>query len=163
LGGSGFSGQGRYDLGSRAGELHLRDLRLLPRDVAVLSRSASAPMSGEIRGQADATLNGEAVSVAARLQAGGGYLQIDARAALGLRVSAQGTASYDAVALDVDVQAPDLQVVGRGVGALRKQPSLPLSGSAHLAAHLTGSPRSPDAQVHLRAPSARLGQQFAAT
>jgi len=255
LGGSGFSGRGRYDLGARTGELHLRELRLLPRDLAAFARSAPEPLSGEIRGEADATLQGEAISVAARLDAGGGRIQLEARMALGqtpewqialtlqgvdparvaraapagevsgrldargrglpqvdehgvrgdvsmrahigparvdrvgdvrldaqadlqgqralvraftatafgLRISAQGAASFDALALDVDVRAPDLEVVGRAVGAARKQPSLPLSGSAQLAARLTGSPRSPDAQVHLRAPQARLGQRFSAT
>ncbi|HKC61690.1 MAG TPA: translocation/assembly module TamB domain-containing protein [Myxococcales bacterium] len=253
LGESGFSSQGNYDLGASTGELHLRELRVLPRDLAVITRGAQPPLSGEVRGSADATLQGNLVSLTARLTGGGGRIQIEGRAALrtaewqvaltlqgvdpagvaraapagevsgrleakgrglpvldahgvrgdlslrahvgparidrvgevrldaqadvqgrqalvraftatalGLRVSANGTASFEAVALDVDVQAPDLQVVGHAVGALRKQPSFALAGSAHLSAHVTGSPRSPDARIHLRAPAARVGDQFSA-
>ena len=254
LGESGFSGQGRYDLAARTGELHLQRLRLAPRDLSILLRGQPSPLSGEVRGEADARMQGDSIALAARLEVGGGRAQLDAdvtlgtpprwqvaltldgvdparvavagpegevsarleargrgvpqldahgvrgdlglrahvgparidrvgevrldvqadvqgrdalvraftATALGLQVSAHGTASFDAVALDLDVNAPDLRVVGRAVGALQKQPSLPLSGSAHLAAHLTGSPRAPDAQVHLRVPEVRLDGQFAA-
>ncbi len=254
LGDSGFSGEGRYDLGARTGEVHLRQLRVAPGDLSVLMRGDPSPLSGEVRGEADARMQGDSVSVAARLEAGGGRVRLDANVtlgapprwqvaltldgvdpalvaaagpagevsarieargrgvpqldahgvrgeldlrahvgpgridqvgevrldvqadvqgreafvraftatALGLQISAHGTASFDAVALDLDVNAPDLRVVGRGVGALQKKPSLPLSGSAHVAAHLTGSPRAPDARIHLRVPAVRLGDRFAA-
>ena len=255
LGDSGFSGQGRYDLGARTGEVHLRQLRVVPRDVSVLLRGNPSPLSGEVRGEADARLQGDSISLSARLDAGGGRIQLDASltqgtsprwevaltldrvnpaavaeagpagevsarfeargrdlpqldrygirgdaavrahvgpariervgevrvdaqgdvhgrealvraftaTAFGLQVSAHGTASFDAVALNLDVNAPDLRVVGRAAGALRKQPSLPLSGSAHLVARVTGSPRAPDAQLHLRVPAIRLDGQFAAS
>src|SRR5207249_9493008 len=68
------------------------------------------------------------------VQGRSGLVRAFTATALGLRISAHGTASFDAVALDVDVNAPDLAVVGRAVGALQKK-SLPLSGSAHLSAH----------------------------
>ncbi|MFL5311905.1 MAG: translocation/assembly module TamB domain-containing protein [Myxococcales bacterium] len=254
LGESGFTGQGRYDLAARSGELHLRQLRVAPKDLSVLLRGQPSPLSREVRGEVDARMQGDSVSLAVRLEAGGGRAQLDAQVtlgtpprwqvaltldgvdparvavagpegevsarieargrgvpqldphgirgdlglrahvgpahidrvgevrldvqadvqgrealvraftatALGLQISAHGTASFDAVALDLDVNAPDLRVAGRAVGALQKKRSLPLSGSAHLAAHLTGSPRAPDAQVHLRVPAIRLDGQFAA-
>jgi translocation and assembly module TamB len=252
LGESGFSAQGQYDLSARTGELHVRELRLLPRDVAAVSPEGKSALSGEVRGQADARMRGESISVTVRLAGGGGRIDVDASVttgkapawqvavaldrvdpervaaagpagevtgrieargqgfpqfdahgirgdvavrahlgparlervgevkvdaegdvrgrqalvraftatALGLRISAHGTASFDALALDLDVQAPDLRVVGNAVGAFRKQPSLPLSGSAHLEAHVTGAPRAPDAQVHLRVPAAQLAGRF---
>ena len=252
LGGTGFTAQGRYDLGARTGELHLRDLSIAPADLGVFSHGKPTPLSGEVRGEADLRMEASAVALAARLAAGEGKIQIDGRTtlaqppewqvaialdrvdpaavvragpagrvdarieakgrgvpeldqhgvrgdlslrahvgpaqldrvgevrvdvqtdiqgrsglvraftatALGLQLSAHGAASFDAVALDVDLNAPDLAVVGRAVGALQKKKSLPLSGSAHLSAHLTGSPRRPDAQIHLRAPSARLDGRF---
>jgi len=254
FGGSGLTAQGRYDLAARTGELQVRELRLLPRDVAVLSPGKPPPLSGELRGSANARMSGDSATLSARLNGGGGRIEIDAKATLGktpqwqvalalesvdparvataapagevtarvearggelprldahgvrgqialrahvgparmdrvgevrvdaqadvqgrqalvraftatafgLRVSAHGRASFDALALDLDVRAPDLRVVGRAVGAVRKQPSLPLSGAAHLEAHVTGSPRAPDAQLHLRVPAARLGDRFAA-
>ncbi|HWE25863.1 MAG TPA: hypothetical protein VG496_18150, partial [Myxococcales bacterium] len=252
LGRSGFVAQGQYDLGARTGELHVRELQVLPADVAVLSREGTSPLSGEVRGEADARLRGDSVSLTVRLDGGGGRIGIDASVtsgaapawqvaialdkvnpervasaapaglvtgrveangqgfpqldehgirgdvalrahlgparldrvgevrvdtegdvkgrealvraftatALGLRISAHGRASFDALALDLDVQAPDLRVVGAAMGAFRKQPSLPLSGSAQLAAHVTGAPRAPDAEVHLRAPVAQLKDVF---
>ena len=82
--------------------------------------------------------------------------------ALGLTVKAHGAAAYDDLSLDLDVNAPDLGHLGKAVGALTHKPSLPLSGAAHLTAHLTGSPKRPDAQVHLRAPRLRWGPTVAA-
>src|SRR5262249_20936856 len=58
----------------------------------------------------------------------------------------------DQLSLDLDLLAPDLAQFGRAVGALTRNPSLPLSGTAQLKARVTGTPRSPDANVHLRAP-----------
>src|SRR5882672_8434333 len=102
------------------------------------------------------------VDVQADIQGREALVRAFTASAFGLQISAHGTASFDAVALDLDVNAPDLRVVGRAAGVLQKKPPLPLSGSAHLAAHLTGSPRAPDAQVHLRVPEVRLDGQFAA-
>ena len=82
--------------------------------------------------------------------------------ALGLQIKAHGAAAYDELALDVEVNAPDLKHVGRAVGALTRKPSLPVAGAVHLKARLTGSPTRPDAQVHLRAPRLRWGPTLAA-
>src|SRR2546430_666811 len=73
-----------------------------------------------------------------------------------------GAAAYDEISLDVDLNAPSLAEVGRAVGALQHKPSLPMSGSLRLQARLTGSPKKPDAQVHLRAPKLRWGPTVAA-
>src|SRR5207237_9794472 len=43
--------------------------------------------------------------------------------ALGLRVSAHGEAAFDAMALDLEVQAPDLSAVGKAIGSFRKAAS----------------------------------------
>ncbi|HET7788903.1 MAG TPA: translocation/assembly module TamB domain-containing protein [Myxococcales bacterium] len=75
--------------------------------------------------------------------------------ALGLTVKAHGAAAYDEISIDLDVSAPDLGQVGRAVGALTGKPSLPMGGSMHLAARVTGSPRRPDAQLTVRAPEVR--------
>ena len=55
--------------------------------------------------------------------------------ALGITASIHGEASRDALALDVDLRSPDLSAAGKAVGAFRKDPTLPLAGSAHLVAH----------------------------
>jgi hypothetical protein len=72
FGGSGLHAQGRYDLAGRTGELQISDLRLLPRDLAVLTPGKPPPLSGEVRGTANAHLRGDSVSFAARLEGGGG-------------------------------------------------------------------------------------------
>jgi len=77
--------------------------------------------------------------------------------ALAVHVRATGAASLKELALDLDVNATDLSRFARALGALQHKPPAPLSGSAHLTAHLTGSPQSPDAQLHLRAPALALG------
>ncbi|MFN2550180.1 MAG: translocation/assembly module TamB domain-containing protein [Myxococcales bacterium] len=82
--------------------------------------------------------------------------------ALGLTVKAHGAAAYDEVSIDLDVRAPDLAHVGKAVGALTRKKSLPLAGSTHLTARVTGSPQRPDAQVHLRAPRLRWNPTVAA-
>ena len=104
---------------------------------------------GEVRVDAEADVRGREALVRAFTAT-----------ALGLRISAHGIASFDALALDLDVRAPDLKVVAAAVGAFRKERSPPFSGSAHLSAHVTGSPRAPDAEIHLRAPAAQLAGQF---
>src|SRR5207253_167059 len=83
-------------------------------------------------------------------------------AALGLQIKAHGAAAYDELSLDLEVNAPDLAHVGKAVGALTRKPSLPLAGSTHLTARVTGSPQRPDAQVHLRAPRLRWNPTVAA-
>lgn len=82
--------------------------------------------------------------------------------ALGLSVKAHGAAAYDELSLDLDVDAKDLQHVGRAVGALTRKPSTPIAGAMRLTARVTGSPKKPDAQVHLRAPRFRFGPTLAA-
>lgn len=77
--------------------------------------------------------------------------------ALGLTLKAHGHVTRDALALDVQFDAPDLRGVGRAVGALTQRPALPLDGSLHLVARVTGSPVNPRAQVQLRAPRLRYG------
>ena len=82
--------------------------------------------------------------------------------ALGLKIKARGMAARDEISLDLDVDAPSLAEVGRTVGALTRKPSLPISGSLQLSAHVTGSPREPDARVRLRAPHLRWGPTLVA-
>src|SRR5882724_11204609 len=77
--------------------------------------------------------------------------------ALGLKIEAHGAAAYDELSLDVDLRAEDLAHVGRAIGATTRQPSLPMAGSAHLVARVTGAPRSPNASLRLRAPRFRWG------
>ncbi|MFL5437204.1 MAG: translocation/assembly module TamB domain-containing protein [Myxococcales bacterium] len=81
--------------------------------------------------------------------------------AFGLRLSAHGTAARDAMAMDLVMDAPDLSAVGKAIGSFQKKPTVPLAGSAHLVARVTGSPRQPDAEVHLRVPRFREDGQFA--
>jgi len=83
--------------------------------------------------------------------------------ALGLQVSMHGDAAFDAVALDLDVKAPDLSAVGKAIGSFQKKPSIPLAGSLQLNAHVTGSPKRPQADLHLRAPRFRQDAKFAGT
>ena len=82
--------------------------------------------------------------------------------ALGLTVKAHGAAAYDEISLDLDVRAPNLAQAGKAVGAMTHKPSLPLAGAMTLTARVTGSPRKPDAQVHLRAPRLRWRTALAA-
>jgi translocation and assembly module TamB len=77
--------------------------------------------------------------------------------ALGLKIEAHGAAAYDELSLDVDLRAEDLAHVGRAIGAFTRQPSLPMAGSAHLVARVTGAPRAPNASLQLRAPRLRWG------
>ena len=77
--------------------------------------------------------------------------------AMGLKLNAHGHATRDALAMDVQLDAADLKAVGRAVGALTRKPGPPLDGALHLVARVTGSPASPQAQVHLRAPRLQYG------
>jgi translocation and assembly module TamB len=81
--------------------------------------------------------------------------------ALGLKLQAHGEAAFDALKLDLLVDAPDLAAVGKAVGVLTQQKPTPIAGSLHLGAHLTGSAMRPDANLHLRAPSFRFGPTLA--
>ena len=83
--------------------------------------------------------------------------------ALGLQLKAKGRAALDAIALDLEVDAPNLRAVGQAASVLTKSKPPPISGAAHLVARLTGSPKQPDAQVHLRAPSLAYGPSLHAT
>jgi len=97
----------------------------------------------------------------ADVQGRNAFIRAFTATALGLRVSAHGSAARDAMAMDLVVDAPDLSAVGKAIGTFQKKPTLPLAGSAHLVARVTGSPRQPDAEVHLRVPRFRQGGQFA--
>ncbi len=98
----------------------------------------------------------------ASLQGRYAIIQAFVAKALGVQLTAKGAAAYDEVSLDLEVNAPSLAEVSRGVGALTRKKSLPLAGSLHLSARLTGSPKRPDAQVHLRAPKLRWDPTLAA-
>jgi hypothetical protein len=78
-------------------------------------------------------------------------------AALGLTVRARGEAARERLALDLVVDAPRLEQVGRAVAAITRNPGTTLRGEAHLAAHVSGTTRSPNARVSLRAPSLQVG------
>jgi translocation and assembly module TamB len=77
--------------------------------------------------------------------------------ALGLSLKAHGEATYDALKMDLLLDAPNLAAVGKAIGILTRKKPTPVAGSLHLAAHLTGSPRRPDADLHVRAPRFRFG------
>ena len=93
----------------------------------------------------------------ARIEGRNAIVKAFTGAALGLTLKAQGRASRDAIAMDVQLEAPDLTAVGHAASALTKKPAPPLAGTLHLDAHLTGSIKAPQAQVHLRAPRFRYG------
>src|SRR5256885_12378467 len=99
----------------------------------------------------------------ADLQGRKAFIRACTATALGLRVSMHGAAARDAMALDPALKAPDLRAVGKAIGAFRKKASLPLAGSVQLSAHVTGSPKSPRADLHLRAPRFRQDAKFAGT
>lgn len=82
--------------------------------------------------------------------------------ALGVAVRGEGAWSREELSMDLAVDAPDLAVFGRAAGALAHKPALRLEGAAHLTARITGSPRRPDAQVHLRAPRLVFGSSLEA-
>lgn len=245
LGESGLLANGSWNIGAAAGEVHLREVVLTPKDLALFA--PRAPLEGTVRGEADLKSDGRTAGLELRLDAGGGRIegkltgtlekvpvwdlqlsvaevdpgaisdrapkgQVTARVslhgkgrpefdahgvrgelsaaahigpahldrvgsvvadfktemqgryaivraftatALGLTVKAHGAAAYDEVSMDLDVSAPDLAQVGRAFGALTRQPSLPVGGSMHLAARVTGSPQRPNAELRIRAPEFR--------
>jgi len=72
LGESGFSANGSWDLARQAGEIRLRDVAVLPRDLAAIA--PKAPLEGAVRGEADFKSDGKTAGADLRLQAGGGRL-----------------------------------------------------------------------------------------
>ncbi len=98
----------------------------------------------------------------ARVEGRHALIKAFSASALDLKIKAHGVAARDEISLDLDVDAPSLEEAGRMVGALTRKPSLPLSGSLQLSAHVTGSPARPDARVRLRAPHLRWGPTLAA-
>jgi translocation and assembly module TamB len=77
--------------------------------------------------------------------------------ALGVAVKAHGEARYDALKMNLTIDAPDLAVVSKAVGVLTRQKPEPIAGSLSLGAYLTGSVEQPNANVHVRAPRFRFG------
>jgi len=98
----------------------------------------------------------------ARLEGRQGLVRAFTATALGLQIKAKGQAALDAIALDLEVDAPQLKAVGVAIGALTKQPPTEVSGSLHLSARVTGSPKRPSAQLHVRAPSFGFGPSLTA-
>ena len=129
----------RFDEHGISGDLHAR-VQLGP---------ARIERMGEVTADLTADVQGQSAFVRAFTATG-----------LGLRLSAHGTAAGDAMAMDLVVDAPDLSAVGKAIGSLQKKPTLPLAGSAHLVARVTGSPRRPDAELHLSVPRFRKDGQF---
>jgi autotransporter translocation and assembly factor TamB len=87
--------------------------------------------------------------------------KLDAEA-LAVHVRAHGQFNVDELGLDLQLDASDLQRFARSLGALRKKPPIALAGAAHLRAHVTGTLKKPDAQLHLRAPKLSFGQSLLA-
>ncbi|HEX4382069.1 MAG TPA: translocation/assembly module TamB domain-containing protein [Myxococcales bacterium] len=102
-----------------------------------------------------------AADLSASVKGRQGLVKAFTATALGLKVQAHGEAAFDALKLDLLVDAPDLAAVGKAVGVLTRQKPTPIAGSLHLGAHLTGSATRPDANLHLRAPSFRFGPTLA--
>lgn len=82
--------------------------------------------------------------------------------ALAVHVRAHGQLNVDELGLDLQLDANDLQRFARSLGALQKKPPIALAGAAHLRAHVTGTLKKPDAQLHLRAPKLSFGQSLLA-
>jgi translocation and assembly module TamB len=101
---------------------------------------------GKVSARAALALRGEALTVKS-LEA----------SALSLSLKAKGAVSPRALALDLDASAGSLAVFARALGALEKKPPLQLTGSGRLKVHVTGSPKSPQAQVHLTSPTLSVG------
>jgi translocation and assembly module TamB len=85
------------------------------------------------------------------------FVRMFSATALGLRMQASGAAASDKLALDLVLDAPHLEQVGRALVAITRKQGTSISGSASLTARLTGTAKSPDAAVHLRAPAVRIG------
>ncbi|HEY2031681.1 MAG TPA: translocation/assembly module TamB domain-containing protein [Myxococcales bacterium] len=102
-----------------------------------------------------------AADLQASIEGRQGLIKAFTATALGLQVKAHGEAAFDALKMDLLVDAPDLAAVGKAVGVLTRKPPTPIAGALKLAAHLTGSPRRPDANLHLRAPRFRFGPTLA--
>src|SRR6185295_13081395 len=112
LGESGLLANGSWDIGRQAGEIQLREIAVLPRDVAVLV--PSAPLAGAVRGEATLKSDGKTAGAEIKLQAGGG--RVEAK----LTTTLEKTPVWD-VQLSVDkvdpgalsARAPKGQVTGR--------------------------------------------------
>ncbi len=115
-------------------------------DATLLLGPARLDGVGKISASVEAGLRGEALTI--RSLEG---------SALFVSLKAKGALSPHALALDLDASAADLSRFARALGALEKKPPMQLSGSGRLKAHLSGSPKSPQAQVHLTAPTLILG------
>jgi len=102
-----------------------------------------------------------AADLEASIEGRQGLIKAFTATALGLSVKAHGEAAFDALKMDLFVDAPDLAAVGKAVGVLTRKPSTPIAGALKLNGHLTGSPRRPDANLHLRAPRFRFGPTLA--
>jgi translocation and assembly module TamB len=85
------------------------------------------------------------------------FVRAFSASALGLKVQASGAAASDDLALDLRIDAPHLEQVGRAMAAFTRKPGTPISGAASLTARLTGTVKNPDAEVHLRAPAFSVG------
>jgi translocation and assembly module TamB len=99
--------------------------------------------------------------LAASIQGRQGLVKAFTATALGLKLQAHGEAAFDALKLDLLLDAPDLAAVGRAVGVLTRQKATPIAGSLQVASHLTGSLEQPNANLHIRAPSFRFGPTLA--
>ena len=76
--------------------------------------------------------------------------------ALGLKLRMRGAASRENLALDLDIDAPHLEQVSRALATLAKKKKVTLiRGEAQLTAHLSGTVKSPNARLSLRAPRSR--------
>ncbi len=72
IGESGLRASGSWDLARQAGEIRVRDLAVLPKDVeAVLPH---APLQGAVRGELDLKSDGKTAGLDLRLDAGGGRI-----------------------------------------------------------------------------------------
>jgi autotransporter translocation and assembly factor TamB len=78
-------------------------------------------------------------------------------AALALQLKGKGTLSPKALGLELEAAASDLSVFARALAALEHKPPLQLTGSGRLKASVTGTPKDPQAQLHLTAPALALG------
>jgi autotransporter translocation and assembly factor TamB len=84
LGESGLAAAGSWDIARQAGEVHLRELALLPKDLAALMPARVGPpvLSSPVRGEADLKSDGKTAQLELRLEGGGGKAQAKVTAVL---------------------------------------------------------------------------------
>ncbi len=116
---------------------------------AVAVGPAQLAAAGPLAGKARFVLRGNTLQIE--------NLEADA---LALRVRASGKLGLHALALDLQLDASDLARFSRSLAALQHKPSLGLSGTAHLSAHVEGEKESLAAKLHLRSPAMALGAGF---